>query len=127
MWSKAEMPSLSPKTTGGPRRGSILSVWKPGKDKDGRDILVHDDHDADDDEAIDDREDVVVVKPGDEVTVKATVLEGMGLEERRKSGTDRRGSILSLWSNGTDDKGRHIMVHDDEEWADEVKEKAEEK
>ncbi len=33
-----------------PRRGSILSMWQGGKDKNGKDILAHDDHDASDEE-----------------------------------------------------------------------------
>lgn len=110
MWSKAEMPAnlLSPKKTGGPRRGSVLSVWKSGKDKDGNDILVHDgsSEDEDDEEAIKDD------KSQDGVELTKTI-SGTG-----SKGQDRRGSILSLWSGGKDANGRAIIMHDDEEWKD---------
>jgi hypothetical protein len=40
-------------TAGGqPRRGSILSMWEGGKDKDGRDILAHDDHSDEEEESV---------------------------------------------------------------------------
>lgn len=123
MWAKAEMPLLSPpkKAGGAPRRGSVLSVWKGGKDKDGRDILVHDEGESSGSEEEEEEEDQV--EP----------LGGKGAERRRKMSVSsrgsggggkggrhgvRRGSILSLWSGGKDASGRDVMVHDDEEWTD---------
>ncbi|KAN0089198.1 hypothetical protein V8E51_019458 [Hyaloscypha variabilis] len=84
---------------GAPRRGSILSMWQGGKDKNGKDILVHDDHSEGEDE------DVVVGSP------KSEEGEKVGVVER-----ERRGSILSIWKKGKDEHGNAVMVHDDEEW-----------
>jgi len=39
-------------------------------------------------------------------------------EQEPEERTDRRGSILSLWSKGTDENGRAVILHDDEEWKD---------
>jgi hypothetical protein len=104
VWGKLELvpSSTSPKqkaftTAGGaPRRGSILSMWQGGKDKNGKDILAHDDHDGSEDEGSES-----VGFPREEEVVK----------ER-----ERRGSILSIWKKGKDEHGNHTIVHDDEEW-----------
>jgi hypothetical protein len=93
--------STSPKqknfvTAGGqPRRGSILSMWQGGKDKNGKDILMHDDHDASEEE---------------EESV------GSPREEDKPAERERRGSILSMWQKGKDAHGNPTIVHDDEEW-----------
>jgi len=105
VWGKLELvPSAtSPKkknfmTAGGQaRRGSILSMWEGGKDKDGRDILAHDDHSDDEEE-----ESVSASSPGS--------------EELPVAEKERRGSILSVWRKGKDEHGNHAIVHDDEEW-----------
>jgi len=86
--------------TAAPRRGSILSVWAPGKDSKGRSILKHDDSDED--------EEVIMVE-------EVPVVEKQG-RRSTSGGQERRGSILSLWSKGVDEKGRAIVLHDDEEW-----------
>ena len=75
-----------------------MSIWSSGKDKDGKPILHHDDHEA---EGV-----------GEEK--QEELLKEQEPEER----TDRRGSILSLWSKGTDENGRAVILHDDEEWKD---------
>ncbi|CZS98259.1 hypothetical protein WAI453_012006 [Rhynchosporium graminicola] len=162
MWSKAEMPISPKKTTGGPRMGSVLSVWVPGKDKDGNDILVHDSGDEAQEE-LDriangeigaDGKKVVVVEedPSEEVKKLRRELAEMkaklarlqpeevkddgeflltkpkdvtGETARRKSrgsrgsagqGAERRGSILSLWAQGTDKQGNAVIMHRDDEW-----------
>jgi hypothetical protein len=74
------------------RRGSILSMWTHGKDKLGHDVLhsgeAHD-HDREVDE----------LKP-------ATSNEAPEIKER----TDRRGSILSMFSHGKDKHGKHVII-----------------
>jgi len=104
VWGKLELipAATSPTkkknfmTAGGqPRRGSILSMWEGGKDKDGRDILAHDDHS-------DDEEEESVGSPGS--------------EELPTAERERRGSILSVWKKGKDEHGNHAIIHDDEEW-----------
>ena len=37
-------------------------------------------------------------------------------------GAERRGSILSLWAQGTDKLGRPVIMHHDEEWKKEDEE-----
>jgi len=73
------------------RRGSILSMWTHGKDKLGHDVLhsgeAHD-HDREGEE----------LKP-------TTSNEAPEIKER----TDRRGSILSMFSNGKDKFGKHVI------------------
>jgi len=103
VWSKVDMPS-SPKKTATERRGSILSVWSSGKDKDGRDVLLHDDFDDEGHE----------IGSGKVEVEEAGERRGSTSSEKR--GADRRGSILSLWSKGTDENGRPVILHDDEEW-----------
>ncbi|CAL3971120.1 unnamed protein product [Diplocarpon coronariae] len=116
MWSRAEMPELAPdpkSKAGSRRRGSVLSVWRGGKDSRGRDVLVHDGSSGDDE---------VGSPDADEEAVRSEdgKAEAVGEPGRRGSkssrGRDRRGSILSLWSNGKDAKGRDVVIHDDEEW-----------
>jgi hypothetical protein len=88
--------STSPKTSSAPRRGSILSMWQGGKDKNGKDILAHDDHnDSEGEESV-----------------------GSPVAEPEKQVRERRGSILSIWKKGKDEHGNHAIVHDDEEWKD---------
>ncbi|TVY84496.1 hypothetical protein LSUE1_G002451 [Lachnellula suecica] len=79
------------------RRGSILSLWSSGKDKDGKHVLHHDDHD-----------DVVIVEDGDAVEKEQTSPTLSPIE-------NRRGSILSMWKAGKDEKGRSIIHHIDDE------------
>ncbi|KAL2062451.1 hypothetical protein VTL71DRAFT_6717 [Oculimacula yallundae] len=170
MWSKAEMPvSPNKSSAGGPRMGSVLSVWVSGKDKDGNDILVHDSGDEarEELEALEngetDGQKVVVIEedPAEEVKKLKRELAEMkaklarlepeevkddgefllvkpadvtGETERRKSrgsrgsrgsngqGAERRGSILSLWAQGTDKQGRAVIMHRDDEWKKEDEE-----
>lgn len=90
-------------TAGGQaRKGSILSMWEGGKDKQGRDILAHDDHHSDEEE---EDGNVSVGSPASEESEK------LAAQER-----ERRGSILSVWRKGKDEHGNHAIVHDDEEW-----------
>jgi len=106
VWNKISDISTSP-TKSVPsdrdRRGSILSLWKGGKDKDGKDILHHNDE-IDDDEAI-------ASDNGEELTKTTS-------QDKRLSAslTERRGSILSMWKPGKDEHGRDSINHDDEEW-----------
>lgn len=86
------------------RRGSVLSIWKAGKDKNGRSILSQDGGSK-----ADFNEEVIERDASPEA-----LSPKLSPRERRLS--DRRGSILSIWSNGKDEKGRDIMAHDDEEW-----------
>jgi hypothetical protein len=71
-------------------------MWQGGKDKNGKDILAHDDHDDSDDEGSES-----LGSPREEEVVKEK---------------ERRGSILSIWKKGKDEHGRDAIVHDDEEW-----------
>ncbi|TVY22084.1 hypothetical protein LHYA1_G009219 [Lachnellula hyalina] len=100
VWNGLDAPGVSKKRTesstsssaGTDRRGSILSLWSSGKDKDGKDVLHHDD---------------VVVVEDDLAPVPA--------EKSPASRRDtRRGSILSMWKPGKDDKGRSIIHHADD-------------
>jgi hypothetical protein len=116
VWSKVDdvdVTANAPKrisATGAPRRGSILSVWSTGKDKMGKDVLLHDDHEMDKEEVIEPEKEEA--EQGD-----PDLLRMLGREKRgSNAGSDRRGSILSLWSGGKDDNGRAIVHHDDEEW-----------
>lgn len=87
------------------RRGSILSIWKAGKDSKGRSVLHQDGGSKDD------REEVIAKKDA------SPEMLSPKLSPRERRMSDRRGSILSIWSNGKDENGRDVMVHDDEEWA----------
>jgi hypothetical protein len=106
--------------SGSERRGSILSTWVAGKDKEGRDILSHgfeDEHEH----AVDDDGDglsgltKVVSKTGSNDGVFEN-REGFEHRKTGSKGADRRGSILSVWKGGKDADGNHILHHDDEEW-----------
>lgn len=78
------------------RRGSILSLWKTGRDKDGNDH-VHSGHEGED--------------WGDAVSnTSGSVPASPRLDDRG----DRRGSILSIWKQGKDREGRTV-IHSGEE------------
>ncbi|KAK2624880.1 hypothetical protein QTJ16_006073 [Diplocarpon rosae] len=119
MWSRAEMPELAPdpkSKAGSRRRGSVLSVWRGGKDSRGRDVLVHDGSSDEDADAGADEE---AVRSDDGKGQGEGQGQGQGRRGSKSSrGRDRRGSILSLWSNGKDAEGRNVVIHDDEEWKD---------
>jgi len=103
MWSRIDENNPHvPVETPTERRGSILSVWRAGKDKNGKPILAHDGetHELSSEEEVLEKEDNASPK--------------LSARERRLS--QRRGSILSLWSNGKDENGRDVIQHDDEEW-----------
>ena len=93
------------------RRGSVLSMWAPGKDKDGNDVLMHND----------DRHDAVrpdTVEGGR--SIGSPSLMPVSPKSRRSSsnsGQERRGSVLSLWKGSKYKQGNDIMGGDDEEWA----------
>lgn len=79
------------------RRGSILSLWKTGKDKDGNDH-IHSGHEGEDwGEAISQTSGSAPASPR--------------LEDHRGA---RRGSILSIWKQGMDRDG-HVVIHSGEE------------
>lgn len=98
------------------RRGSVLSMWAPGKDKDGNDVLYHNDDKDKSGSAIDDnRSESGRSQNGN------SLMPGSpkGSNSRRASsnqGSERRGSILSLWKGGKDKHGNDVMAGDDEEW-----------
>jgi hypothetical protein len=105
VWAKLEVPkSPTSPTNVKNRRGSILSVWSAGKDKHGKDVLIHDGSESDSEK----EEEVPLEK-----TMSATSDGSQGKQNPR---TDRRGSILSLWSQGKDASGRNVILHDDDEW-----------
>ena len=78
------------------RRGSILSLWKHGKDKDGNHHL-HSGHEGEDWDAVS--------------ATSGTPPASPRLTDDRG---DRRGSILSIWRQGKDREGRTVM-HSGEE------------
>ncbi|TVY88180.1 hypothetical protein LAWI1_G008354 [Lachnellula willkommii] len=85
----------------GDRRGSILSLWTSAKDKDGKHVLHHDDHDDD-----------VAIVEDEHVPEKDQTSPALGPTNPRDT---RRGSILSMWKPGKDEKGRPIIHHADED------------
>lgn len=98
----AKKRSDSNTTSDSGRRGSILSLWTSGKDKDGKHIVHHDDHD-----------DVVIVEDGQVVDKEMT---SPTVESPKYDPTaNRRGSILSMWKTGTDEKGRPVIHHMDDD------------
>jgi hypothetical protein len=74
-------------------------MWQGGKDKNGRDILAHDDHPDSDTEQAE--------------SVGSPVAES---QQQAEAIRERRGSILSMWKKGKDEHGRDTIAHDDEEW-----------
>jgi len=86
-----DLLSISPRTE---RRGSILSLWSTGKDKDGNAVLHSDDHG-------DWMEEVRAAKREKEARKKA---------ERAARAEANRGSILSLWKRGKDEHGNDVIL-----------------
>jgi len=88
----------------GDRRGSILSIWKQGKDRDGH-IVIHSGEEHDE-----------IVVPLDEngQPLEATPANVKELQQR-----ERHGSILSIWSQGKDKEGRTV-IHSGEEHDGEI-------
>jgi hypothetical protein len=78
------------------RRGSILSLWKTGKDKDGKDH-IHSGHEGED--------------WADAVSNTSGTPPASPRPDERG---DRRGSILSIWKQGKDREG-HTVIHSGEE------------
>ena len=78
------------------RRGSILSLWKTGKDKDGKDH-IHSGHEGE-----------------DWADAVSNTSESAPASPRVDNRGDRRGSILSIWSQGKDKEGK-IVIHSGEE------------
>lgn len=91
-------PPASPRMTDdrGDRRGSILSIWKQGKDRDGK-TVIHSGEEHDE-----------IIIPLDE-NGQPIVVEKKEIPER-----ERVGSILSIWSQGKDKDGK-IVIHSGEE------------
>lgn len=88
------------------RRGSILSLWKTGKDKDGRDH-VHSGHEGEDwVDAISNTSGSMPSSP----RLAERHLSVTRLDDPR----DRRGSILSIWKQGKDRDG-NMVIHSGEE------------
>jgi hypothetical protein len=73
-------------------------MWQGGKDKNGKDIVAHDDHPDSEEEQSE--------------SVGSPAAESVPEKEVR----ERRGSILSMWKKGKDKHGRDTIEHDDEEW-----------
>jgi len=95
IWQKIDSyPSSKPAEPSSPdrRRGSILSLFKHGKDKKGRDVL----HSGDTDEW------------STEVAEQRKVQEEEEEEAKQDRGV-RRGSILSMWTWGKDKEGRDVI------------------
>lgn len=91
-------PELSPsRSRSGNRRGSILSLFKHGKDKDGRDVLNS--GDAEDWN----RESAAAAA----AATAAAEAESPQLDKTMPR--DRRGSILSMWTWGKDKAGRDVI------------------
>ena len=82
------------------RRGSILSLWKTGKDKDGNDH-IHSGHEGED------WVDAVSQTSG-------SAPNSPRLLDETNARGDRRGSILSIWKQGRDRDG-HTVIHSGEE------------
>jgi len=78
------------------RNGSILGLWRNGKDKNGSDVMHSGDGNVED-------------WGGEDLERRVSVVStGSGKEGR---GQERRGSILGLWGSGVDKQGNHVM-HD---------------
>lgn len=82
------------------RRGSILSLWKAGKDKDGNDH-IHSGHEGED--WVD-----AISQTSGSAPNSPRLLDDINTRG------DRRGSILSIWKQGTDRDG-HTVIHSGEE------------
>jgi hypothetical protein len=75
--------SISKETEKGERQGSVLSIWRHGKDKDG----------------------ISVIKSGEEHEGPIVLeVEKIG-EVEKPRGQERRGSVLSMWTQGKDKHG----------------------
>ncbi|CAG8952993.1 hypothetical protein HYFRA_00003183 [Hymenoscyphus fraxineus] len=106
IWAKIDHNSPLAEQPKEGRNGSILSLWQPGKDENGADILYHDDENAIDDGPL-------------SPISRGSFNGGLSIPgSRRGTGNtqDRRPSILCLWSPGKDADGKPIIMHDDEEW-----------
>ncbi|TVY31855.1 hypothetical protein LOCC1_G008851 [Lachnellula occidentalis] len=106
VWNGMDAPGVHKKRAdsgassgAGDRRGSILSLWTSGKDKDGKHIMHHDDHD-------------VAVVEDEQVPVKGPTSPAISPDAPVRD--QRRGSILSMWKPGKDEKGRSIIHHADD-------------
>lgn len=127
IWSKTDHNTPFAAVDHQGRRGSVLSIWSTGKDKNGRPILKHNDEKYKD--GGDDVEyaisDGLPSPSGSRKGSIAPAPNSPGLypnsrrstnERKLSKGTERRPSILGMWSSGKDEHGNVIMQHDDEEW-----------
>ena len=90
--------------TRGDRRGSILSIWKQGKDRDGH-TVIHSGEEHDE---------IVIPLDADGQPLEATPANVREVQER-----ERHGSILSIWAQGKDKEGRTV-IHSGEEHDGEI-------
>jgi len=101
VWNKIDAyPSVKPKdrttssgSEGRERHGSILSLFQHGKNKEGKSVL-HSGESTDD-------------WGGDDLkrTISAKSTSSY-------KGQERRGSVLSMWGKGKDDRGRDILLQE---------------
>ena len=103
VWHKIDSyPSTKPPESSSPtrsrseRRGSILSLFKHGKDKNGRDVL----HSGDADDWS--RENAAAAAAAAAAQVETP-------QPDKEMPRDRRGSILSMWTWGKDKAGRDVI------------------
>jgi hypothetical protein len=88
----------------GDRRGSILSIWKQGKDRFGH-TVIHSGEEHDE-----------IIIPLDE---KGQPLEATAANVKEVQPRERHGSILSIWTQGKDKDGKTV-IHSGEEHDGEI-------
>jgi len=104
------------------RRGSVLSMWAPGKDAQGNDVLLHNDEHGGVDAVVDAEpssrnSDILVPSSPPSINGKNSGSLDIRRASNNSSDAGRRGSILSMWKGSKDKHGNDIIGHDDEEWA----------
>jgi hypothetical protein len=105
-------------------------MWEGGKDKDGRDILAHNDNSDEEEESVGYVLPFftllcflqVLGKTGGKIIDRANDRDRSPMSNEEEQGKaslerERRGSILSIWRKGKDEHGNHAIVHDDEEYS----------
>jgi hypothetical protein len=126
IWSKTDHNTPFAVVPFDGRRGSVLSIWSPGKDKNGKPILNHKDdayEDGDDSDYA-----ILDALPSPPESRKPSIAPAPNSpslyphsrrntnDRKLSNGSQRRPSILGMWSPGKDEDGNAIMQHDDEEW-----------
>ena len=79
------------------RRGSVLSIWKKGTDREGRSVIHSGEEHDEDEEAV-----------GEPLSPVMSRTSSRGRER------ERHGSILSIWSQGKDKEGKHVILSGEE-------------